>query len=128
MAPPADYTIDVHTHPIPEFFRTALINAGYAVEKDDKLIVDGFETPPWTLDSYLQNRENFGYHYSILSITAPGVNFLRGNPAAAKLARDLNNQMAEWTKQLPTKLGAFGVLPLMDIKTSLNEIKVRCPN
>ena len=118
-----NYTIDVHTHPVPNFFREALIDAGYTLKGND-LYIDGFVTPPWDLESYLTNRANFNYHYSVMSITAPGLSFLNGNPRAVSLARRLNNQMHEWTEQHPDKLGAFACLPLPNIEASLEEIKV----
>lgn len=121
---PADYTIDVHTHAIPDFFREALIDAGFTT-RGGELWIDGFTTPKWDVESYLANREKFNYHYSIMSITAPGVGFLDGNTRAVSLARKLNEQMHQWTEQHPDKLGAFACLPLPNIEASLEEIKVR---
>ena len=121
---PANYTIDVHTHPVPDLFRKALKDAGFTV-KGDELWIDGFLTPKWDMESYLANREKFNYHYSIMSITAPGLGFLDGNSEAVSLARKLNDQMHQWTEQHPDKLGAFACLPLPNVEASLAEIKVR---
>ncbi len=128
MAPqlPENYTIDVHTHPIPDFFREALIDAGYTVEGGE-LWVDGFITPHWDIDSYLANRKKFEYHYSVMSITAPGLSFLNGNPRAVALARQLNDQMYKWTEAHPDKLGAFACLPLPNVQAALEELKVSYP-
>ena len=120
---PANFTIDVHTHPVPTFYREALIDAGYPYE-GKTVIVDGYATPNWTLESYFKNREKFGYNYSVLSITAPGVAFLNGTEQACHLARQLNDQMFEWSEAYPEAIGAVCVLPLPNIEASLEEIKV----
>ncbi|KAL2820190.1 amidohydrolase 2 [Aspergillus cavernicola] len=122
---PDNFTIDVHTHPIPEFYKDALIQSGASVT-GDQLIVDGFATPPWTLQTYMENRDRCGFDFSLMSITALGVSFLKDIPAAAKLARRLNDQMASWVNLHPTRLGALGVLPIPDVASSLEEIKEYC--
>lgn len=63
--------------------------------------------------------------YSILSISAPGVAFLHGNPAAVNLTRRLNNYMFELMEQHPTRINAFCVLPLPNIEATLAEIDVK---
>lgn len=120
----SNLTIDVHTHPIPDFYREAMIAAGYPTRDGTQLVVDGFQMPDFTIDSYVENRAQFGYDFSIMSITAPGVSFLNGNSQAATLARKLNKQMYDWTQEYPSSLGAFAVLPLPDIESSLEEIRV----
>lgn len=120
----SNFTVDVHTHPIPDFYRNALIDAGYTAATRSDIFVDGFRTPNFTMQEYIASRERYGYSFSILSITAPGVSFLHGNLRAKELARRLNDQMSEWIQQYPQQLGAFGILPLLDIESSLEEIKV----
>jgi hypothetical protein len=120
----SNFTIDVHTHPIPGFYREAIISAGYNTTEGGELFVDGFRMPNFTIESYVENRATFGYDFSIMSITAPGVSLLKGNSQAASLARRLNQQMFEWTKKYPASLGAFCILPLPDIKSSIEEIRV----
>ena len=119
------FTVDVHTHAIPPFFRDALVDAGYETNDAGEVYVDGFRVPDFTLESYLENRQKFGYDFSILSITCPGVSFLNGNSQAKTLARKLNKQMSEWSQAYPRTLGAFAVLPLPNIDAALQEVKVR---
>lgn len=121
---PSNFKVDVHTHPIPVAYKDALLAAGYGPPGTNvsDVFVDGFRTPDFTIESYLEERVRHGYNYSILSITAPGVNFLKGNMQAKTLARQLNDQMSAWSKQYPQQLGAFGILPLPDIEASLAEI------
>lgn len=71
------FTIDVHTHPIPQFYRDALIDGGYPYD-GKTLIVDGFPTPAWSLDSYLENREKFGYNYSVMASLRQECRFYMG--------------------------------------------------
>lgn len=126
MAPaltlPDNYTIDVHTHAIPNIWKEALISSGYAAEGNQP-IIDGFLTPEWDLDMYMKNRDDFSYDYSIMSIGTPGVNFLKG-PAATNLARRINNEMASYVKQHPTRLGALALLPFPNIDDCVREIAV----
>lgn len=121
-----DFTIDVHTHPIPQFYRDALADAGYPFD-GETLIIDGYPTPAWSLDSYLENRARYGYDYSVMSITAPGVSFLHGNDRAKHLARQLNDQLFQWTETYPQSLGAVAVLPLPNANAALDEIAVGKP-
>jgi len=116
------FKVDVHTHPIPENYRRALLSAGYGSSNTSELFVDGLCTPEWTLDGHLNGSAVFGYNHSILSIKAPGLPFLRGNARATPLARELNDEMAGWVREHPQRLGAFGLLPLPDINASLAEI------
>ncbi|EXJ56533.1 hypothetical protein A1O7_06877 [Cladophialophora yegresii CBS 114405] len=119
----SSFKVDVHTHPIPDFYREALFAAGYPGDNVSALYVDGFLTPyPFSIDSYLAARREHGYNFSILSITAPGVSFLKGNALAAPLARRINDYFAENIRAHPRELGAFGILPLPDIQASLAEI------
>jgi 6-methylsalicylate decarboxylase len=115
--------IDVHTHVVPDTWRKALLGAGTPT-RGELLICDGFVTPEWTLESYLKNREDLGIDCSIVSITAPGVGFLKGNSEAKNLARKLNEEMDAMIKLHPKKLGAFCVLPLPDVDAALEEIRV----
>ncbi|RVX69749.1 hypothetical protein B0A52_06394 [Exophiala mesophila] len=120
----SSFRVDVHTHPIPDIYREALVNAGYEASNVSEVFVDGFRTPyPFTIEGYLDARREQGYNFSILSITAPGVSFLHGNFKAQELARTLNDEMHQYIQAHPTQLGAFGILPLPDLPSSLEEIR-----
>jgi hypothetical protein len=122
LALPENYTIDVHTPAIPNIWKEALISSGYVAEGTQP-IIDGFLTPDWDIDMYMKNRDDSGYHYSLMSIGTPGVNFLKG-PAASNLARRINNAMADYVKQHPTRLGALALLPFPNIDDCVEEIAV----
>ena len=119
-----NFTIDVHTHVQPDFYNQALVDAGYGVEKDGRVFVDGFQVSAFDIETYLASRARHGYNYSLLSITAPGVSFLKDKKQAKQLARKLNDQMYEWTQEHPRTLGALCVLPLPDVEASLQELRV----
>ena len=119
------FTVDVHTHLIPQFYRDALVAAGYETNDVGDVYIDGFRVPNFTLDFYLENRQKFGYDFSILSVICPGVSFLNGNSQATTLARKLNEQMYAWGQAHPRTLGAFAVRPLPNIEAALEELKVR---
>lgn len=119
----ANFKIDVHTHPVPEFYREALVDAGYSARNLSDVFVDGFRTPNFDIKSYVDERVEHGYGFSVLSITAPGVSFLHGSYRAEELARQLNQEMQSYRKAYPDQIGAFCILPLPDIQSSLEEIK-----
>jgi predicted TIM-barrel fold metal-dependent hydrolase len=121
------FTIDTHTHVVPEIWREMLISAGYATKEENgtAIYVDGFRTPDFSIETYVANQKKWGYNYSVISITCPGVSPLNGNSKAKKVARELNNQMAEWIKQNPGTLGAWACLPLPDVEAAIEEARVK---
>ncbi|EXJ67883.1 uncharacterized protein A1O5_09230 [Cladophialophora psammophila CBS 110553] len=118
---PSNFTIDVHTHAIPSYYRDSLVGAGYNATDAEHVYVDGFLVPEFSIETYLTNRKKFGYDFSILSITCPGVSFLHGNLAAKMLSRKLNQQLFEWVKANPEDLGAFAVVPLPNVDAAIDE-------
>lgn len=118
------FKVDLHTHPIPDFYRDALINAGHETRATGEVFVDGWRTPDFAIKEYIQERIDHGYNYSMLSITAPGVSFLKGNSQAQLLARRLNDEMAAYIKTYPKQLGAFACLPIPNTQAALEEIAV----
>ncbi|KAI9052146.1 hypothetical protein LZ554_003508 [Drepanopeziza brunnea f. sp. 'monogermtubi'] len=119
----SSFKLDVHSHLVPDIYRAALIEAGYPV-KDGVVYTDGFPVPAWNLETHIRSMDTQGLNYSTLSFTAPGIGFLAHDPPkAARLARELNLVMFNYTKAYPKRLGAMCLLPLPDIDSSLAEIK-----
>ncbi|KFY97176.1 hypothetical protein V498_02196 [Pseudogymnoascus sp. VKM F-4517 (FW-2822)] len=117
------FKLDVHSHVIPDIYRSALIDAGYPVT-NGTLFTDGFPVPLWDLKTHIAAMDSLGVNYSTISISAPGVNFLANDSrAAAKLGRSLNDAMYKYTKSYPKRLGAMCILPLPHIDLALREIK-----
>ncbi|KAJ5633198.1 Amidohydrolase 2 [Penicillium lividum] len=118
----SDYRIDVHSHVVPEIWRDALISAGYPV-KNGTLYTDGFPVPDWTLESHISTMDTLGVNFSALSVSAPGVFFLKEAQKAKKLARSVNLLLHSYTKIHPTRLGALCLLPLPFVDEAVEELK-----
>ncbi|KAJ0120430.1 amidohydrolase [Diaporthe amygdali] len=119
----SSFRLDVHSHVVPDLYKEALIQAGYPVT-NGTVYTSGFPVPSWDLATHIEAMDLNQVNYSILSISAPGVNFLAANgTAASKLARNLNLAMYNYTQTYPTRLGAMCVLPLPHIDLALEEIE-----
>ncbi|KAI3393875.1 hypothetical protein diail_3550 [Diaporthe ilicicola] len=117
------FRIDVHSHVVPDFYQEALSQGGFPVV-NGTVHVNDLPVPSWSLDTHIDDMNTNQVNYSILSMSAPGVNFLAGNEtAAAQLARNLNLAMHNYTQQYPTRLGAMCILPLPHVDASLDEAK-----
>ncbi len=106
--------IDVHAHPIPPFYRAALLAAGRGPS-----ISGGF--PQWSPELALEAMDACGIGAAILSVSQPGVHF--GDDAAARaLARNFNEYLARLSGDRARRFGAFAVLPLPDVAGACAEI------
>jgi hypothetical protein len=68
--------------------------------------------------------DNLGLNYSTISISAPGVFFLKEAQKAKSLARSINLLLHSYTQTHPTRLGALCLLPLPFIDEAVEELKV----
>ena len=105
--------IDMHSHAIPGFLREAFADAG------KRPSLSSF--PEWSPEAALRLMDAFDIERSILSISAPGVNF-GDDDASRTLARQFNEFCAELRTTFPGRFGAFGVLPLPDIDGACDEV------
>src|SRR5262245_38743025 len=111
---PGQDLIDIHAH----FFTPEYHNALRAAGLDS---VDGFPIPAWSMDSAIALMDRWGIRTQMLSISAPGIEFVpRAN--ARRLARDINETKAKWIAKHPTRVGGFALLPLPDVDGALEEI------
>jgi 6-methylsalicylate decarboxylase len=106
--------IDVHAHWLPPLYQQALARAGL------KTLDGGIPVPAWNQDMMLASMDRFRISTSMLSITSPGVHFLRPK-AAVKLARELNEAGATLMRAKPARIGAFALLPMHDARAALAE-------
>ncbi|MFD6887274.1 amidohydrolase family protein [Streptomyces sp. NPDC059957] len=104
--------IDVHHHAIPPVYAEAL---------GGKTAIPGVDYPTWTPEESLEVMDRHGIDAAVLSITAPGVTFLKGDESA-KLARQVNEYFAELIRRHPGRFGAFAVLPLPDVAAAREEL------
>lgn len=105
--------IDIHAHFLTKDYLAAMRAAGIDT-------VDGFPLPDWSADSALALMDQWGIETQILSISAPGINFI-GGEAARALARDVNEELAGIAARHPGRFRGFGILPLPDIDGALRE-------
>jgi len=113
--------IDVHAHILPPVYLDAMRAAGLADEAG-RPVGDGFPFPSWGLEDTLEVMDRHAISASVLSITAPGVQFERAANAEA-LACALNDAMAAIVHDEPARFAALAVLPMSDIDASLAEIE-----
>lgn len=104
--------IDVHHHFYPPDFVTALANANQnlAAAKD------------WAPARSLEDMDKAGVSTAMLSITTPGVTFLKGSDAS-RLARECNEYAARLASDHPGRFGNFAILPWPDADASVREIE-----
>ncbi len=107
--------IDVHTHFVPDVYRSAAIAAGWGTP-------DGMPgIPAWTERGMLEMMDALGIAKGMLSISSPGVYF--GDKAAARdLSRKVNLEGSALKQRWPDRLGLFASLPLPDVEGALAEI------
>ena len=102
----AIHHIDVHQHVIPPFYAKALpANGGDP---------SGSVTPEWSPESAIQFMDSLQIDTGMLSVTTPSV---VGWPLAErrKIARRINEYVAEVVAARPRRFGSFATLPLPDI-------------
>jgi len=110
--------IDTHSHVYPEFYRQAVIDAGWVPGPD------GNAAPPnWTIESHLAFMDNNNVEKSYVSCSSPGT-FLEANntQAGVILTQQFNNFTAELKRQYPDRMGFFASLPLPSVPDALDEI------
>jgi predicted TIM-barrel fold metal-dependent hydrolase len=110
--------IDVHSHCLPAFYRTALAENGHSHP-------DGMPgIPTWSPSQHLEMMEIANVSKAILSISSPGTNINLGNPSLTiNLTRQCNAYAASLKQEYPDKFGVWAALPLPDVEASLAEIE-----
>jgi 6-methylsalicylate decarboxylase len=107
------FTVDVHHHFIPEFYRAATLRDGQ--------FVGGVLPASWSQANALSFMDDAGIDVAVASISAPGVH-LGDDAAALDLARRCNDYLAEMVRDRPDRFGGFAILPLPDIDAALGEL------
>jgi predicted TIM-barrel fold metal-dependent hydrolase len=107
------FTVDIHHHLIPDFYRRATEHDGQSV--------GGVLPAAWSQASALSFMDDAGIDVAIASISAPGVHL--GDDAAARaLAHRCNDFLAEMVRSRPDRFGGFAILPLPDVDGALEEL------
>jgi predicted TIM-barrel fold metal-dependent hydrolase len=105
--------IDVHQHPIPDYYKRALASIG---------IMGSGENPwaEWSLEQQLELMERNGMTAVIHSVASPGCYF--GDvDFAVRIARECNEGAARLVADRPDKFGAFALLPLPEVPAAIRE-------
>jgi predicted TIM-barrel fold metal-dependent hydrolase len=105
--------IDVHQHPIPEYYKRALASIG----------VHGSGENPWAQwseSSQLELMDQNGIAVAINSIASPGVYF-GDTDFAIRLARECNEESVRMVARHPDRFGAFAILPLPHVEGAIRE-------
>jgi hypothetical protein len=79
--------IDTHMHVVTEQYRNAIEDAGGDPS--------GFPAPAWSLETSLNLMENLHIQHAVLSVTTPGPSIAGTGEGGRKLARDLNDEVAD---------------------------------
>ena len=105
----AQGVIDVHSHIItPEFVS--------ALEKEGRLLDEGFPLPKYDVNSHLKWMDEAGVQTSVLTLAAP-------QPANADVVRKTNEAAACIKKKYPGRFMFCAALPLPDVDASIREVK-----
>ncbi|KAF2143574.1 uncharacterized protein K452DRAFT_325544 [Aplosporella prunicola CBS 121167] len=94
--------IDVHHHYVPPFYATALQEHGGDPS--------GWPIPNWTVEADLQFNDAENIAVALLSLTAPGADFLPLEQQAA-LCREANEYAADIVAAHPTRYGFLATIP-----------------
>lgn len=112
---PGQNLIDIHAHFLTPEYSAALDKAGLHT-------VDGFPMPQWSTESAIALMDQCNIATQILSISAPGINFVPANAAPA-LTRQINERNAKLVAQHPARFGGFAILPLPNVDAALKELE-----
>jgi predicted TIM-barrel fold metal-dependent hydrolase len=105
--------VDLHHHAIPGFY--------WEASNEDGNAAGGITPPRWSLEGAIAYLDEAGIDVAVPSISTPGVHF--GDDATARrLARRVNEYLAEIKRDRPDRFGAFAILPLPDVEGSLEQI------
>ena len=105
----AQGVIDVHSHIItPEFVS--------ALEKEGRLLDEGFPLPKYDVDNHLQWMDEAGVQTSVLTLAAP-------QPTSADVVRKTNEAAALIKRGHPDRFLFCAALPLPDVDAAIREAK-----
>jgi 6-methylsalicylate decarboxylase len=108
--------IDVHAHCLPPAYRKALDEAGLST------LDGGYPVPEWSPEKATAVMAENGIDTMLLSVSSPSVGFLPDRDARVRLARTINEDIAQFRRDYPGRFGGFMTLPLPHVPESLAEI------
>lgn len=105
--------IDVHTHPLLPTYRE-LLGTSEPFAGGSALL------PDWSIEQHLENMDRHGIAGCVLSM--PNAANLIVGPSGRRLARRMNEELAEAVARAPERIGAFAVVPMDDMDAALDEM------
>ncbi|GEE01760.1 amidohydrolase [Gordonia spumicola] len=114
-APKGRYRIDLHAHCLPPEYRESLLEHGHYT-------IGGYPTPQWSPESAIDFMDRWGIQAQALSVSDPGVSYLKGKDAR-DMARYCNTYVSKLFTKYPSRFGAFAVLPMPDVAASIAEME-----
>jgi len=76
--------------------------------------VEGFSLPPWSESAHLAMMDRHGIDAAVLSVSAPGLSFIKGKAARDSVGR-INEGATEHRERSKGRFDVFAVLPLLDV-------------
>ena len=105
----AQDVIDMHSHIITPEFASAL-------DKEGRLLDEGFPLPKWDAEAQLKWMDEAGIHTSVLTLAAP-------QPTSAKVVRATNEAAAKLKREHPDRFRFCAALPLPDVNAAIEEAR-----
>ena len=105
----AQGVIDMHSHIITPEFMSAL-------DKEGRLLDEGFPLPKWDAEAQLKWMDEAGIHTSVLTLAAP-------QPTSAKVVRATNEAAAKLKYEHPDRFRFCAALPLPDVGAAIEEAR-----
>ena len=105
----AQGVIDMHSHIITPEFMSAL-------DKEGRLLDEGFPLPEWDAEAQLKWMDEAGIHTSVLTLAAP-------QPTSAKVVRATNEAAAKLKYEHPDRFRFCAALPLPDVDAAIEEAR-----
>ena len=129
-------TIDIHAHLVPRSaWRAAEAKTdwhGYRHEPGEGLGVfvadgkrTGFTSPKvaFTPEERLKDMDAQGVDVQVVSIHTPFFGYHLDGAQGARLAREVNDEIAEMTRQHPRRFAGLATLPMQDVKAAIDELE-----
>lgn len=104
--------IDAHVHVIPERYRAELEHRNLL----------RYPLPPWSRQRMVDFMDRHEIDAAVLSVTPPGV-ALGDRSLARKLARLVNDELAELVASDPRRFAGLAALPLPNVADALEEVE-----
>src|ERR671934_395198 len=129
-------TIDVHAHLVPRSLWEAADARrdwyGFRHEPGDgvgTIVGDGkrthFASPKvrFTPEERLKDMDAQGVDVQVVSIHTPFFGYHLDPEQGRRLAREVNDEIAEMTRQAPRRLAGLATLPVQDVKAAIDELE-----